>query len=75
MKQRELVRIGIDRPVAHAVRSPSGWSGASAPTASYPRVTHVEMATALKGNAQLRMLNLRRSSEFDDGYVLETVDV
>ena len=67
--QRELVRIGIDRPVAHAVGSPSDLTSPGTPTTSYPRVTHIEMAAALKDNGQLRMLDLRRNSEFDDGYV------
>ncbi len=67
--QRELVRIGIDRPAAYAVGAPAGWASDAAPVSSYPRVTHAEMAAALAANPRLPMLDLRRNSEFDDGYV------
>lgn len=67
--QRELVRIGIDRPVAYATGSPVDWTSASAPVSSYPRKTHVDMAAALAADPDLPMLDLRRNSEFDDGYI------
>lgn len=67
--QRELVRIGIDRPVAYAVGSPVDWASPEAPRSSYPSATHVEMAAALASDPALPMLDLRRNSEFDDGYV------
>jgi len=67
--QRELVRIGIDRPVAYATGSPSDWTSTSVPVTAYPRTTHVDMAAALAASPDLPMLDLRRRSEFDDGYV------
>jgi glyoxylase-like metal-dependent hydrolase (beta-lactamase superfamily II)/rhodanese-related sulfurtransferase len=67
--QRELVRIGIDRPAAYAVGSPADWTTSTTPRSSYPRLTHADMADALADNPQLLMLDLRRNSEFDDGYV------
>ena len=67
--QRELVRIGIDRPVAYATGTPSEWTSATAPVSTYPRATHIDMAAALEANPALPMLDLRRRSEFDDGYV------
>ncbi len=67
--QRELVRIGIDRPAAYAVGSPTDWASSTAPLSTYRRATHVEMATALAENPRLPMLDLRRNSEYDDGYV------
>ena len=67
--QRELVRIGIDRPVAYAVGTPSQWASESAPTSGYPRASHTDMAAALGENPDLLILDLRRNSEFDDGYV------
>ena len=36
---------------------------------SYRHATHVEMAEALTADPALPMLDLRRNSEFDDGYV------
>ena len=67
--QLELVRIGIDRPAAYAVGGPAQWSTPSTPVVSYPRVTHVEMAQALAENPELSMIDLRRNSETEGGYV------
>ena len=67
--QRELVRIGIDRPVAYAVGGPESWASSTAPVSGYRRATHVDMAAAVAKNPDLPMLDLRRNSEFDDGYV------
>lgn len=67
--QRELVRIGIDRPAAFATGSAADWASASAPVSAYPRRTHVDMAAALKENPELPMLDLRRQGEFENGYV------
>lgn len=69
LMQRELVRIGIDRPVAYSIGAPVDWASDSAPRSSYPRVSHVEMAAALANDAALPMLDLRRRSECDNGYV------
>ena len=67
--QRDLAQIGIDRPAAYAVGSPTDWTSDAAPISSYPRATHVELATAVAANPDLPMLDLRRNSEFDDGYI------
>jgi glyoxylase-like metal-dependent hydrolase (beta-lactamase superfamily II)/rhodanese-related sulfurtransferase len=67
--QRELVRIGIDRPSGYAVGAPVDWSISTATTSSYRRATHVEMAQALATDPQLPMLDLRRNGEYDDGFV------
>ena len=67
--QRELVRIGIDRPVAYAVGSPAEWGTPEAPVSGYPRAAHLDMAAAFAADPDLLMLDLRRNSEFDDGYV------
>jgi glyoxylase-like metal-dependent hydrolase (beta-lactamase superfamily II)/rhodanese-related sulfurtransferase len=67
--QRELVRIGIDRPIAYATGGPSDWASAEAPTDSYPRTDHVGLADALAANADLPMIDLRRASEVEDGFV------
>jgi len=67
--QRELVRIGIDRPVAYATGTAHDWASESAPVSSYPRRTHVDMAAALAAAPDLPMLDLRRNSEYENGYV------
>lgn len=67
--QRELVRIGIDRPAAYAVGSPEDWASDAAPVTSYPRRTHADMAAAVAADPALPMIDLRRNSEWDAGYV------
>ena len=67
--QRELGRIGIDRPAAYAVGAPIEWTTPATPLSSYPRVDHTEMASALAADAALPMLDLRRHSEWADGHV------
>jgi glyoxylase-like metal-dependent hydrolase (beta-lactamase superfamily II)/rhodanese-related sulfurtransferase len=67
--QRELVRIGIDRPAAYAVGSPAEWTSDEAPIVSTPRTTHVELAAALADDPELPVLDLRRRSETSEGYV------
>jgi glyoxylase-like metal-dependent hydrolase (beta-lactamase superfamily II)/rhodanese-related sulfurtransferase len=67
--QRDLVLIGIDRPAAYAVGTPIDWASDTAPVSSYPRTTHVELAAALAADPQLPVLDLRRNSEWDDGFV------
>lgn len=76
--QRELVRIGIDRPIAYATGQPTQWvsvngvngvNGVNSALGSYRRATHADMAAALAVDPDLPMLDLRRNSEFENGYV------
>jgi hydroxyacylglutathione hydrolase len=67
--QRELVRIGIDRPTGYAVGTPNDWSSTEAPVVGYPRRTHKDMAAALEADPGLPMLDLRRNSEVANGTV------
>ena len=67
--QRELVRIGIDRPAAYAVGEPADWASGSAALTSFPRRTHVDLAAALDADPSLPVLDLRRNSETEGGYI------
>ena len=67
--QRELVRIGIDRPVAYATGSATAWASEANPIRSYPRTDHAGLAAALAADPDLPMLDLRRDSEVANGYV------
>ena len=68
--QRELVRIGIDRPVGYAVGTSADWASSSAPLSRYRRASHVDLAQALAGDPNMSVLDLRRNAEFDSGHVL-----
>lgn len=67
--QRELVRIGIDRPVGYAIGTPSDWAADSSALASFPRKEHTDLAAALAKDPGLPMLDLRRRSEVEQGFV------
>lgn len=68
--QRDLARIGIDRPAAHAVGSPAGWAvDAAADVVSFRRAGFPELASARTANPALLVLDLRRDLEWADGHV------
>lgn len=58
--QRELVRIGIDRPAAHATGSPAGWS--AGPLASFARATFADLAQ-VRHHRSVSVLDIRRDLE------------
>jgi glyoxylase-like metal-dependent hydrolase (beta-lactamase superfamily II)/rhodanese-related sulfurtransferase len=70
--QRELVRVGIDRPAAMATGGPDDWSGGE-PLRSYRTATFAELAAELDQNPRIAVLDVRRNQEraerFIDGSV------
>ena len=67
--QRDLARIGIDRPVAHAVGTPDTWALEPADVASFRRADFAELVAARAQNPDLLLLDLRRDLEWADGHV------
>ncbi len=67
--QRELVRIGIDRPAAYAVGTPRDWTSDEAPQSAYRRAAHGELAAALLDDQDIPLLDLRRNGEWRDGHI------
>jgi hydroxyacylglutathione hydrolase len=62
--QRELVRIGIDRPVAHATGKPEDWvTGTGHRIASFPTATFADLAQ-VRHHRDVTVLDVRRSDEF-----------
>ncbi|MEQ4306067.1 MBL fold metallo-hydrolase [Plantactinospora sp. B6F1] len=59
--QRELVRIGIDRPAAHATGNPAKWAG-SAALEAFPRATFADLAQVRHHRAVV-VLDTRRDLE------------
>jgi glyoxylase-like metal-dependent hydrolase (beta-lactamase superfamily II)/rhodanese-related sulfurtransferase len=66
--QRELARIGIDRPVAAAVGRPARWCAAGAP-ATIRRVTFADLAAAALAEGMPFVLDVRRAEERARGAV------
>jgi glyoxylase-like metal-dependent hydrolase (beta-lactamase superfamily II)/rhodanese-related sulfurtransferase len=65
--QRELVRIGIDRPATHAAGTPAEWAGKDELT-SYPRATFADLAQVGHHRAVV-LLDVRRDLEYKQTHV------
>ncbi|MGX1366487.1 hydroxyacylglutathione hydrolase [Streptomyces canus] len=70
--QRELVRVGIDRPAAAATGGPAEWVRAGESPASFARATFADLAAR---SADVVVLDVRRASERADGYVEGSVHI
>jgi glyoxylase-like metal-dependent hydrolase (beta-lactamase superfamily II)/rhodanese-related sulfurtransferase len=70
--QRELVRIGIDRPAAHATGGPEEWS--DRPLASYPTATFADLAQ-VRHHRPVAVLDVRRSEEHRDAHIEDALNV
>ncbi|MDX2404004.1 MBL fold metallo-hydrolase [Streptomyces microflavus] len=73
--QRELSRVGIDRPAAAAVGSPSDWTGAGTPLASFPRATFADLAAARTRGEEPVVLDVRRDGERAGGWIEGSVHI
>ncbi|WP_405655682.1 rhodanese-like domain-containing protein [Streptomyces sp. RK9] len=61
--QRELVRVGIDRPAAAATGDPGGWVRAGERLGTFPLATFAALAEARKERDDVVVLDVRRASE------------
>lgn len=67
--QRELVRIGIDRPEAYSDGPLAGWLLSDSDLASYRRADFAELDAALDADPELLVVDARRRTEWQDGHV------
>jgi rhodanese-related sulfurtransferase len=74
--QRELVRIGIDRPAAAATGRPEAWAGERG-TASLRLVKFGDLATALADGSGHRpvVLDVRRRLEWEESHIAGAVHI
>ncbi|MCH0566681.1 MULTISPECIES: rhodanese-like domain-containing protein [unclassified Streptomyces] len=72
--QRELVRVGIDRPAAAATGDPADWVPAGEPLASFPRGTFADLARRQRVEGVV-VLDVRRASERAGGYLEGSVHI
>ena len=71
--QRELVRIGVDRPAAHATGTPADWNG-DADLATYPRATFADLAQ-VRHHRPVVILDTRRNLEAADARIDTAVHI
>jgi hydroxyacylglutathione hydrolase len=67
--QRELVRIGIDRPAAHAVGGPDTWVQAGDSADEIRRVDFDELVKEWKKNPAALVIDTRQILEWESGHV------
>ncbi|MEU8226129.1 MBL fold metallo-hydrolase [Kribbella sp. NPDC048915] len=72
MAQRELARIGIDRPAAHATGGPRDWSVSA--TASYPATTFAELAQ-VRHHRDVVVLDVRRAEEHRSARIQDAINI
>jgi glyoxylase-like metal-dependent hydrolase (beta-lactamase superfamily II)/rhodanese-related sulfurtransferase len=70
--QRELVRIGIDRPAAQATGGPEDWSDRA--LASFPTATFADLAD-VRHHREVVVLDVRRADEHDAARIDGAVNV
>ncbi|MEW1723157.1 MBL fold metallo-hydrolase [Streptomyces sp. NPDC093109] len=73
--QRELTRVGIDRPAAAATGDPAGWVRAGEQLASFPRARFAGLAEARERGEEVVVLDVRRDSERANGFLAGSVHI
>ncbi|CAL9609214.1 Hydroxyacylglutathione hydrolase [Streptomyces sp. enrichment culture] len=73
--QRELARVGIDRPAAAATGDPATWVGEGEQLASFPRARFADLARARDRGDDVVVLDVRRDSERAGGYIDGSVHI
>ncbi|MGW1809731.1 rhodanese-like domain-containing protein [Streptomyces sp. NPDC002078] len=71
--QRELARVGIDRPAAAATGDPARWAREGEALASFPRATFADLAR--HAGDGIVVLDVRRDSERASGHVAGSVHI
>jgi glyoxylase-like metal-dependent hydrolase (beta-lactamase superfamily II)/rhodanese-related sulfurtransferase len=70
--QRELVRIGIDRPAAHATGSPEDWTDGD--LAGFPTATFADLAE-VRHHRDVVILDVRRTDEHSAAAITNAVNI
>ncbi|MDQ1013948.1 MBL fold metallo-hydrolase [Streptomyces afghaniensis] len=73
--QRELTRVGIDRPAAAATGEAHTWVREGERPASFRRARFADLAEAHERGEQVVVLDVRRASERADGFVDGSVHI
>ncbi|MFD9038414.1 rhodanese-like domain-containing protein [Streptomyces bottropensis] len=73
--QRELARVGIDRPAAAAIGDPVGWIREGERLASFPRARFADLAQVRERGNDVVVLDVRRDSERAGGSIDGSVHI
>ena len=70
--QRELVRIGVERPAGQATGKPESWT--TGPLGSYPTATFADLAD-VRHHRAVAVLDVRRRLEHDEEHIESAVNI
>ncbi|MEU1896052.1 rhodanese-like domain-containing protein [Streptomyces pristinaespiralis] len=73
--QRELARVGIDRPAAAATGEPGDWIGEGEELASFPRAVFADLAASRERGERVVVLDVRRDLERAGGHIDGSVHI
>ncbi|MFF7723580.1 rhodanese-like domain-containing protein [Streptomyces luteogriseus] len=73
--QRELARVGIDRPAAAATGDPAGWVRAGEQLVSFPRARFAGLAELRGRGEEVVVLDVRRDAERASGFIEGSVHI
>ncbi|MYR58725.1 MBL fold metallo-hydrolase, partial [Streptomyces sp. SID625] len=73
--QRELARVGIDRPAAAATGDPATWIRAGEQLASFLRARFADLAGSQRRGEDVVILDVRRVSERANGFIRGSVHI
>ncbi|MGN9795934.1 MBL fold metallo-hydrolase [Streptomyces sp. OZ13] len=73
--QRELARVGIDRPAAAATGEPGDWIGEGQELASFPRAVFADLAASRERGERVVVLDVRRDLERAAGHIDGSVHI
>lgn len=73
--QRELARVGIDRPAAAATGNPADWVRGGERLLSFPRARFADLAALHERGERVVVLDVRRDSERPNGFVESSVHI
>ncbi|MBD9729890.1 MBL fold metallo-hydrolase [Streptomyces caniscabiei] len=73
--QRELARVGIDRPAAAATGDPAGWVRPGERLASFPQACFADLAQVRKRGEDVVVLDVRRDAERAGGHIDGSVHI
>ena len=72
--QRDMARIGLEKPAAMATGKPEQWAG-DEELRTFPLATFDNLKTALDEGEDMVILDVRRAAEFDEKHVEGAVNV
>ncbi|MFE1785336.1 rhodanese-like domain-containing protein [Streptomyces sp. NPDC059506] len=73
--QRELARVGIERPAAAATGGPADWTPDGREPRSFPRADFAALAASLERGGKPVVLDVRRAAERASGHVAGSVHI